>query len=687
VRYLIAADTGGTFTDLCMLKETTGELLALKVPSTPDEPGDAVLKGVQSLLERYNVAPKDIMFLLHGTTVATNALLERKGAKIGLVTTAGFKDILHIGRQARPSLYDHRSRKEPSLVPRYLCLEVQERVLHDGTVHVPLNEDDVYEVAERLKDEKVDAVAICLLHSYANAKHEQRIKEVISEVCPDVFISLSADVLPEFREYERMSTVAVNAYVMPRVNRYVANLARRIQEMGIGSDLYIMQSNGGVITSQQAQNVSARTVLSGPAGGALAGIALADQGKWKNVITVDMGGTSLDICLIHGGDPRYTTESEIGGCPIKLPMIEINTIGAGGGSIAWIDSGGALRVGPHSAGAIPGPVCYSKGGDEPTLTDANMVLGRINPASILGGKMKVDAKAARQAIKNTIADPLGLTVEEAAEGIISVVNANMIRGIRVVSVEKGYDPRDFALMAFGGAGGIHAVEMAHELGMKTVIVPPHPGIASAIGMLHADVRHDYVRTYLRNTSEIDIEKLNKLVQEMIEHATEQLLGEGFSPEQMVFRMSGDLRYARQAYELNIPFDSTVMDAVVLDEAVKKFHNEHQHMYGYKRPEDIVELVNIRVVAWGRLPDVSQTHFTSVAGSESIPAKRSVFLNGEWVETNIYLRKNLCTGAGITGPAVIEQMDATTLVFPRQQVIVDDFGNLVVSINGAKEDEV
>lgn len=685
--YRIAVDTGGTFTDLGMINEETGELVVTKVPSTPDDPGRAVLSGVQQLMDNYQITPRDITFLLHGTTVATNALLERKGAKIGLITTAGFRDILHIGRQVRPRLYDHKARKPAPLVPRQLRFEVRERMLPGGKIHTPLNEDDVYQVAAGLKEENVEAVAICLLHSYANPEHELRVKEIVSKVCPGAFISLSVDVLPEFREYERMSTIAVNAYVMPKVNRYVANLARQLRELGIGSDLYIMQSNGGVITSQEAQHVSARTVLSGPAGGALAGIALASQSAWPNLITVDMGGTSLDICLIHDRNPRFTTESEIGGCPLKLPMIEIHTIGAGGGSIAWIDSGGALRVGPHSAGAVPGPVCYMKGGIEPTVTDANVVLGRINPEYILGGQMDLDVVASRRVIEEKIAGPLGLTVEQAAEGIISVVNANMVRGIRVVSVEKGYDPRDFALVAFGGAGAVHAVEMANELGMTTVIVPPRPGITSAIGMLYADVRHDYVRTYLTDTREADTGELNRLVSEMTEQASEQLVKEGFQPDGMAFHLSADLRYARQAYELNVPLAQAHISEDILAGAVEQFHNLHQQGYGYCRRKDVVELVNIRLVAWGKLPQVAGAHSMQDSGQESRLGTRPVYVNGKWQEAGIYRRQYLNTGATLLGPAVIEQLDATTMVFPGQKVVVDSLGNLVISLDSGEKGAV
>ncbi len=678
--YRIAVDTGGTFTDLGMVNEETGELVVTKVPSTPDDPGRAVLAGIRQLMDTNGITPQEIAFLLHGTTVATNALLERKGAKIGLITTAGFKDILQIGRQVRPRLYDHRARKPAPLVPRHLCFEVRERMLPSGVVHTPLSEADVEEAAVRLKEEQVEAVAICLLHSYANPEHELRIRQVVSEVCPDAFISLSADVLPEFREYERMSTIAINAYVMPKVNRYVANLAKQIAETGVGSDLYVMQSNGGVITAHEAQHVSARTVLSGPAGGALAGITLANQGDWPNLITVDMGGTSLDICLIHDRKPRYTTESEIGGCPLKLPMIEIHTIGAGGGSIAWIDSGGALRVGPHSAGAVPGPACYRKDGTEPTVTDANVVLGRINPQCILGGQMDLDAEAARRVIEDRVARPLGLTVEKAAEGIISVVNANMVRGIRVVSVEKGYDPRDFALVAFGGAGPVHAVEMALELGMRTVIAPPRPGITSAIGMLRANVRHDYVGTHLTNTGKADVGLLNRVVLEMSTQATEQLTKEGFGKDRMLFELSADLRYAGQAYELNVPVANSRFDKTALGSAVEEFHNVHQRSYGYCRRQDVVELVNIRLVAWGRLPGIAGSYSAPPAEEDPLLGKRSVFLNAKWLEADIYRRECMEAGATLTGPAVIEQLDATTLVFPGQKAVLDSHGNLVIGLD-------
>ena len=492
-RYRLGVDTGGTFTDLCVFEETSGDVKITKVPSTPANPALAVINGIRKLIEREGILPEELCFLIHGTTVATNALLEHKGARTALLTTEGFEDVLHIGRQNRPKLYDFRASRPAPVVPRHLRFGVPERVLHTGEVFRVLDEAKVREIVEEIREQGIRSIAVSLIHSYANPIHERKIESIVSEIFPEAHVTVSAEVLPEFREYERTSTVCINAYVMPKVNDYVADLERQMKDMGIASDLYIMQSNGGVITARTARRMSARTVLSGPAGGALTGVFLSRAIERPNVITIDMGGTSSDICLIEGGTPRLTTESEIGGYPIKLPMIDINTIGAGGGSVARIDAGGALQVGPESAGADPGPVCYGRGGTEPTVTDANLVLGRLNPAGLLGGEMPLQLDKAIEVLEEKIARPLGLDVYRAAEGIISVVNANMIRGIRRVSVERGYDPREFVLVPFGGAGPMHGVELAQALNMKEIAVPAHPGISSAVGMLSADVRHDYVQ--------------------------------------------------------------------------------------------------------------------------------------------------------------------------------------------------
>ena len=672
--YRLAVDTGGTFTDVCMMDERSGAITLVKVPSTPDNPSRAVINGVEKIIKQGGLSPREILFFIHGTTVATNALLELKGAKTALITTKGFRDVLQIGRQTRPSLYDFYAHRPKPVIPRYLRYEAPERILYTGEIYEPLEEAAIIAIAGDLRDKGVQAVAVCLMHSYINPAHERKIKEILSVYYPEVFVTLSSEILPEFREYERMSTVCINGYVMPKVNSYLADLADSLAQMQINSDLYVMQSNGGVITAKTARESSARTVLSGPAGGALAGTAICHQTGRGEIITVDMGGTSLDVCLIENSQPKYTTESNIGGYPIKLPMIDINTIGSGGGSIAWIDSGGALRVGPQSAGAVPGPVCYRKGGTEPTVSDANAVLGRLNPGSLLGGDFLLDVERARQVIDEKIAKPLGLTVLEAAAGIIRIVNANMVRGIRVVSIEKGYDPRKFALVPFGGAGPLHGAQMAEELGMTEMIVPPNPGVTSAIGMLTADLRHDYVRTAIMDTREASPEDIGALFESLEEQACRDLTQEGFAKENIRMIRAADMRYRGQAYEITISVDDGNMEDA--------FHGEHHKAYGYNRPGEIMEIVNLRLTALGKLPQIKWTQGKEASAAHIEPVSyREVFMRDGFVKTAIYNRDEFAPGHKIEGPAIVEQMDSTTLLFPGQKALVDDYGNLRIRLEG------
>ena len=679
-RLRIAVDTGGTFTDICLFDDQNGKLNITKVPSTPLDPAEAVIDGVKKLMIHLSVEPQQVRFFLHGTTVATNALLEGKGAPTALITTEGFEDVLLIGRQNRPRLYDFWAKRPRPIVPRSLCYGISERILYTGEIMRPLDENHLRTIINDIKSKGVKSIAVCLIHSYANSIHEQRIKALISEAYPEAFITVSSDILPEYREYERTSTVCINAYVMPKVNSYVRHLEGMLQEMGIASELYIMQSNGGVITAETARESSARTVLSGPAGGALAGVSISAALQCPNVITIDIGGTSSDICLINAGSPNLTTESDIEGYPIKLPMLDINTIGAGGGSIAWIDAGGALRVGPQSAGADPGPVCYGLGGSEPTVTDANAVLGRINPSYLLSGEMPVYVEKAQKAIEEKIAKPLGLDLIKAAEGIIAVVNANMIRGIRRVSVEKGYDPRDFALIPFGGAGPLHGVELAKSLNIKRVIIPQYPGIASAVGMLSADVRHDYVQTQISVSDNLDLERMNATYLDMETHATCQLEKEGFQGERVKLLRLTDMRYQGQSYELSVPISCGRVTTETVSKLTTDFHRSHERAYGYKRIEEKVEFVNLRLVALGKLPQTEIDQELPTEGTLPKPhGYRNVFFGGQSYNTPVYRRENLLRGMQIPGPTVIEQLDSTTIVPPSNQATIEHGGNLIIEL--------
>lgn len=678
--FRIAVDSGGTFTDIALLDENRQKLHITKVPSTPDNPAIAVMTGVLKVLAENNVSSQEVSYFLHGTTVATNALLELKGAVTALITTRGFRDVLEIGRQTRPSLYNFFQKKAPAIVPRDLRFEIEERILYNGEIETPLNQEQIFVLVKMFKDKGIESAAVCFLHSYLDPQHEKTVKKILSKELPEVFVSCSSEILPEFREYERTSTVCINAYVMPAIKKYLEDLEVRLKEENIQSPLYIMQSNGGIIPSKMAREHSARTLLSGPAGGVNAGVHLSRLMEEPNLITMDMGGTSLDVSLISGGQPRYSTESSIGSYPLRLPMIEIHTIGAGGGSIAYIDSGGALKVGPESAGAVPGPACYGRGGDSPTVTDANLVLGRINPDYILAGEMEIYSEKSVQVIRKHIADPLGLTVEAAAEGIIKVVNANMVRGIRVVSVEKGFDPREFALVAFGGAGPLHALELARELAINKVIIPPQPGINSALGMLAADIRRDYVLTRIIREEKLQVEYLNLLFKDLQSKALKELEREGFKYENLHFHHSADLRYPRQAYEINIPLGAEKLNKETLEKMLQEFHDVHLKTYGYNRQEEMIELVNVRLSVVGKMHSfqIKAERMVDRDLGEAKNSFRSIYYDGKFIKTPVYNRDKMTPGGEIEGPAVVEQLDSTTVIIPGKTAYIDSYRNLIIT---------
>lgn len=689
--YRAAVDTGGTFTDICLLREDTGEIFISKVPSTPSDPARAVLGGLARATAAAGLEPAGLRMLLHGTTVATNALLEGKGAPVALLVTRGFKDILLIGRQNRPALYDFWTVKPRPLVPRRLTFEVTERIMADGQVYIPLDEGEVQAIVEEIRRAGVTSIAVSFLHSYANPRHEQKVRDIIARLYPDALVTLSSDILPEFREYERTSTTVINALVQPRIAAYIARLKEGLKGLaspGVQSKrppgLFIMQSSGGMLTAEQAMRESARTVLSGPAGGVLAGLFLARQTGRPNVITADMGGTSMDICLIKGEQLRHTTEGAIGGYPLSLPMLDIHTIGAGGGSIGWVDGGGALRVGPASAGAAPGPACYGLGGTEPTVTDANLVLGRISPTRSLNPALALQPRLARQYLEEKIARPLKLTVEEAAAGMIRVVNAAMARAMRVVSVQRGHDPRDFTLVAFGGAGPLHAVELARELNIPYVLIPRYPGVTSALGMLHADVRRDYVRTALLPLNDTEPDQLADLYTPLEEKGRRELEEEGFSPAEIIITRQADLRYRGQSYTLTLPVPAGQLAAEDLAILRRSFHLLHRQEYGFCREEAPLEVVNLRLVALGSLPRPPVSPPGKKKGSRAAPEpleERPVYFGDRFLPTLVYHRNDLEPDMSLKGPAVIEQSDTTTLVWPGTSVRVDQWGNLIIHVGG------
>ena len=679
--FRLGIDSGGTFTDVVLFDDKKKALHITKTPSTPANPAIGVINGIKKIVSQVGIESNEIASLVHGTTVATNALLEYKGIRTALVLTEGFKDILSIGRQDRPKLYDYFERRPEPFIPRHLRFEVPERTLYDGEILRPLDEEQVRGIAEKLKGMGIRGVAVCLLHSYANPTHEKRIKEIFKEHYPEAVVSTSHEILPEFREYERMSTTVINTYVMPIIDRYLQDLQRMMREEGLTADLNVMQSNGGVMTSRSAGEKSVHTILSGPAGGVMGSLAIGTQIGMKNLITVDMGGTSFDICLIHGGKIHFTKESEIGGHPIKIPMIDIHTIGAGGGSVAWIDPGGSLRVGPQSSGANPGPVCYRLGGKEPTVTDANLVLGRLDPSYYLGGEMSLDVEAAKQAILGKIARPLKLSLEEAAEGIIKVINASMVRGIRKVSVEKGFDAREFSMICFGGGGPLHSLELAEELRIPTVVVPISPGVNSALGLLIADFRYDYSQTFLKKTQDIRLDSFNQGFKDLEAKATQQMMEEKIPREDRVILRSVEMRYSGQGYELEVPVPNGTLTRKDLKRISDTFHQTHRQLYGYASPQETTEFVYLRIAALGKIP---KPKFKKEKEGDHKPAralkgKRKVFVQGKYVSLPIYERALLRPADKIQGPAIIEQMDSTTFLSYGHRAQVDPYLNLIVTI--------
>lgn len=679
--YMIGVDVGGTFTDFSIFHQETGELIHYKDSSTPADPSRAIVKGVQDMLEMENAKPDQVAYLAHGTTVGTNALIEKKGARLGLITTKGFKDLMEIGTQRRPSLYDLQAQKPVSLIPSGLNETVPERILYNGQVETPLDEEETRRVVRRLKQKGVQSLAVCTLFSFLNPAHEKRIAEIVREEYPEVYITCSSDLTPEFREYSRMSTTVLNGYLGPVMKTYVYNFQNSIRDIGIKAEPYITQSNGSIISIKETIDSPIKTAVSGPSAGVIAASYIGRQCRADKVITFDMGGTSADISLIENYTPQVSNERIVEGYPCRIPMINIITIGAGGGSIARIDEGGALKVGPQSAGAAPGPACYMRGGQDPCVTDANIVLGKLNQEKILGGRMDVDVELARKAIRDKICAHSSLSEEEAANGIITIVNSNMVRAVRSVSVEKGYDVREFSLMAFGGAGPLHACEVAQELGIRTVIIPPHPGTLCSLGLLLADTKFDLSRTYVLPGEEGSLEHVNRLFQEMTIQGEQALDREGIPAALRRYEYSIDMRYQRQNFEICIPVASGKLTATELAKALEDFHAEHERSYGYCNREAKVQMVNYRVSVTGIIekPDLREKPLVPESPRLAPVEVRQVLFQGKRtaVDTPVYPRFDLKPGQTIHGPCILEQMDTTVVVPVEWEAYVDGFENLLL----------
>lgn len=679
----IGVDTGGTFTDVCAFDDATAQVHVRKVSSTPDDPGRAIVRGVSEILDQIGSRSiSEVGYFAHGTTVGTNALLTGQGAKTGLITTRGFRDLLELGRGRRPAMYDPQTDKPVPHVPRYLRKEVTERVRHTGQIDTPLDEEEVRSVVRELAAEGVESIAVCLLYSFLAPDHERRIGKIIAEELPDVYVSLSCEILPEFREYERLSTVVTNSYVGPVVSTYLSRLRAVLAEDGLVAVPHVTQSNGGVIPFHTAESMPVRLVLSGPSTGVVGAAQICTAAGFPDIITFDMGGTSSDISLVQEGKPKVTSGMELDGRPVRSPMLDIHTVGAGGGSLGWIDSGNHLRVGPQSAGAFPGPACYGNG-EGATVTDANVVLQILNPEYLLNGQMKIDREASVAAVRR-LADPLGLSVEEAALGILRVVTANMARAIRVVSVRRGYDPRDYALVPFGGAGPLHASRLADELGMRCIVVPEIPGAQSALGLLMTEIKTDFMRTRITQVSQEGAVLIDTALDDLTERAAEWFAEEGIAESERRTVRRLELRYRGQNFELAIEVaEDHRFERDGVDVVLKAFHAEHERVYGYCDEEAPVEAVTFRLEASGDAPHVDVRSYEGQSGTVEdarIATRMSCFSPDEgYRETPVYSRAKLHPGHTIVGPAIVEQMDTTTVLLPNDRLAVDAYRNLVIEI--------
>ncbi len=655
--FIIGIDTGGTFTDFVYKEDDRWGIY--KLLSTPSNPATAVLKGLKHI---SGDTPEHIV---HGSTVATNAILERKGAKTALITNKGFEDIIEIGRQNRSRLYDLGFQKDPPLVPDELRFGVQGRILHTGEEAEPLDAEAIQKINKAITDLKIEAVAVCLLFSYVNPFHEKKTGKLLEGIHAPVF--LSHEILAEFREFERTSTTVVNAYVSPKMQGYILSLKNGLEEE---TGLSVMQSNGGRISPETAMKESARTILSGPAGGAVGAFEIGVMAGHPRIITLDMGGTSTDVCLMNETLP-LTTESEISGFPLKVPMIDIHTIGAGGGSIAYMDAGRSLRVGPESAGAVPGPICYGKG-EQITVTDANLFLGRLIPDHFLGGDIELETTRLDTYFKK-LATAAGISKHELAEGILDIVNAEMEKAVRMISVEKGHDPREFTLFAFGGAGGMHAAFLAKQLNIPKVLVPKNPGILSATGMLMADVIKDYSHTVMKNQFNTTTKDLQGLFVLLEQKGTTDILSEGVSEKNIMFDRFLDMRYEGQSYEIMVPFD---------DDYLLNFHRCHEKIYGYKNKDNTVEIVNIRLRAKGIQAKLQHQKTRSTSSSprrEAFVGEREVIFDLKPEKAHIIDRQNLTSGNRIHGPAIVTEYSSTIVIPPFADAYVDEFENMILEI--------
>jgi N-methylhydantoinase A len=692
--FRVGVDIGGTFTDIVFLG-ADGALHTKKISSSVDNYARAIAEGLEGVFHDTGFRGADVDEVRHGTTVASNAILELKGAKTGLITTKGFRDVLEIRNLRMPHLYDLTWQKPPPLVERYLRVVVEERINANGAVEQPLDPADAERAVEALLAEGVEAIAVCLLHAYANPVHEQVIQEVIARRAPHLSVCISSDVLPEIKEYERTSTTVINTYIMPIVARYLDTLRQDLDAKQVTAPLLLMQSNGGLTTAEEAVRKPMNIIESGPAGGVIGAQALARSLGLSNIITFDMGGTTAKASLVERGEVTRSLEYQVGGgimmgsrlltgagYMLKVPAIDLAEVGAGGGSIVWIDGGGSLQAGPQSAGAFPGPLCYDLGGTEPTITDANLILGYLNPAYLVGGELRLNADQARDVFADKIAKPLGLSLAHAAYGAHQIAASNMMRAIRAVSTERGRDPRAYTLFAFGGNGPLFAAGMAEALRMRRIIVPPSPGLFSSFGLLYADVEHHYSRTLRRLLRTTDPQELNAAWESMAAAAVAQLEADGFTREQMRLRRAANMHYQGQTFELTVPVPDGPLDAAAVAALEEAFGQEHERTYGHRAgPEEPVELVNLQVVGQG-IPEQTRVPegFNSVKVAETLRTiSRQAYFGPDtgWLETPVLPREDLQSPR--EGPCIVEEYDATCVIPPQAQAGLDAYGNIIIDL--------
>ena len=674
----LGIDVGGTFTDLLLFNETTGEINLLKTPSTPEDQSVGIFIGIQEIIAKNSLNPADITALLHGTTISTNIVLEEKGSRVGLLVTENFEQVLHLARSQTPGpLAGWIIMEKPDpLADLEQTRGIKERVTARGEIFQPMDEAHAREQVRALLDAGVESLTVSLLHSYANPKHEERLGEIIRELDGEIPVSLSSQILPEFREYERTLVTVMNAYVGPSMRRYLTNFEEKLRSINFTPHVNIVRSDGGLMSVERASDSPVHTMLSGPAGGVSGAAFLAGLAGHPDALGFDMGGTSTDVSLIQNGVPNISRQTTLGYYPIKVPSVEVHSVGAGGGSIAHVPMTGALRVGPESAGAEPGPAAYGKGGRQPTVTDANMVLGRL-PNSLLGGEMALDVKASEEVVSK-IAHSLGLDLYQAAAGILDIVNENMFGALRLVTVQKGLDPRDFALVAFGGAGPLHGNAIGILGGCFPVIIPPTPGVLSALGFLYSDVKNEFAQTFVRIIDETESSQINEILTKLGRSARIWLQEEGIPDSDQNVRYEADVRYFRQGYEFSMEVNPNTLTNGGLESLTSRFGAAHEQLYGFKLDQP-VELVNLRAVGTGEVEKIKFPKFEkgSQDPSGAVEKQHQVYFDGNFVMTNIYDRNKLTSGNRITGPAVITQKDSTSIIHPGHVGEVDEYLNILI----------